>query len=53
VPESRAAVAKIAHIDEKFLTGIIPIHPMAALLLKNISVAFASNQRSMFNFIKN
>ncbi len=34
------------------LEGILPIHPMAALLLKNISAYFASNQRSMFNFIK-
>lgn len=35
------------------MTGILPIHPIAALLLKNISTYFASNQRSMFNFIKN
>ena len=35
------------------LKGILPLHPLAALLLKNISSAFASNQRSMFNFIKN
>lgn len=32
---------------------MIPIHPMAALLLKHIAENFASNQRSMFNFIKN
>lgn len=32
---------------------MIPIHPMAALLLKYIAENFASNQRSMFNFIKN
>ena len=37
---------------EGVLEGILPIHPMAALLLKNISAYFASNQRSMFNFIK-
>ena len=35
------------------LNGILPIHPLAALLLKHISERFASNQRSMFNFIKN
>lgn len=35
------------------LAGMLPLHPMAALLLKYISTAFASNQRSMFNFIKN
>ncbi len=32
---------------EGVLEGILPIHPMAALLLKNISAYFASNQRSM------
>ena len=35
------------------MKNILPIHPMAALMLKYISVEFASNQRSMFNFIKN
>ena len=30
----------------------MPIHPMAALILKNIASAFKSNQRSMFDFIK-
>ena len=30
----------------------MPIHPMAALVLKNIASAFQSNQRSMFDFIK-
>ena len=53
MPTSRSAVAKAARVDEEVLTGLLPIHPMAALLLKNISTAFASNQRSMFNFIKN
>lgn len=33
------------------LAGVIPIHPYAALLLKHMSVAFSSNQRSMFDFI--
>lgn len=36
-------------VFKKFL----PIHPMSALLLKYIAESFASNQRSMFNFIKN
>ena len=39
-------------VSEKTLVGLLPIHPLAALLLKNISSFFASNQRSMFNFIK-
>ena len=52
MPESRKAVCETAKVNEETLTKILPIHPMAALLLKNISSAFASNQRSMFNFIK-
>lgn len=39
--------------SEKVLTDILPIHPIAAILLKNLSGYFASNQRSIFNFIKN
>lgn len=38
--------------DEEF-QGVLPLHPYAALLLKQISTAFAQNQRSMFDFIKN
>ena len=52
--EPRQVVQEFAKIrDKKILENIIPIHPMAAILLKNISTYFASNQRSMFNFIKN
>ncbi len=51
--DSRRAVMKTAKIrSEATITGIMPIHPMTALLLKNISSAFKSNQRSMFDFIK-
>ena len=50
--KSRRAVAEYIKASEKILSGILPIHPMAALMLKNISTYFASNQRSMFNFIK-
>lgn len=35
------------------IKNILPLHPYAALLLKHISSAFDSNQRSMFDFIKN
>lgn len=52
MPQSRKAVSEVTKVSEETLTKILPIHPMAALLLKNISLAFASNQRSMFNFIK-
>lgn len=51
--ESRKLVKSIAHIDDKELKDILPIHPYTALLLKHISSAFDSNQRSMFDFIKN
>lgn len=51
--ESRKLVKSVAHIGDKELTDILPIHPYAALLLKYISSAFDSNQRSMFDFIKN
>ena len=53
VTNSRSAVAKAANIsDEKVLRDILPIHPMTALVLKNIASSFQSNQRSMFDFIK-
>ncbi|MBR6887677.1 MAG: hypothetical protein IKN16_04455 [Selenomonadaceae bacterium] len=39
--------------DEKVLTDILPIHPITVILLKNLASYFASNQRSIFNFIKN
>ena len=50
---SRTAVMKAANITEhQVMKDIMPLHPMAALLLKNIASAFKSNQRSMFDFIK-
>ncbi|OGU05541.1 MAG: hypothetical protein A2075_23910 [Geobacteraceae bacterium GWC2_58_44] len=49
----REAVWNGSNAGDEVLKGMLPIHPLAALLLKNISSAFASNQRSMFNFIKN
>lgn len=51
--ESRKQVKSIARIEDKELKDILPIHPYTALLLKHISSAFDSNQRSMFDFIKN
>ena len=50
---SRAKVMAAARIDNpQVMKDIMPLHPMAALLLKNIASAFKSNQRSMFDFIK-
>lgn len=53
IRNSRSHVMKSAKITEQqVIKDIMPIHPMAALVLKNIASAFQSNQRSMFNFIK-
>lgn len=50
---SRDLVMKQAQIKDKELKNILPIHPYTALLMKHISSTFDSNQRSMFDFIKN
>jgi hypothetical protein len=53
VNSSRMAVMNATKIaDMQVIKNIMPIHPMAAFLLKNIASAFKSNQRSMFDFIK-
>ncbi len=53
VANARNAVIKAANIsNDNVMRDILPIHPMAALVLKNIAAAFQSNQRSMFDFIK-
>lgn len=50
---STNAVMKQARINDiTVMQRILPIHPMAALLLKNIASAFQANQRSIFDFIK-
>lgn len=51
--DSRELVQKSAKITDDELKAILPIHPYTALLLKYLSSAFDSNQRSMFDFIKN
>ena len=51
--DARKQVKEKANISDSELEGILPIHPYAALLLKHISTSFESNQRSMFDFIKN
>jgi len=57
MPNVREAVRRLVWKDsnkgDDVLRGMLPLHPLAALLLKYISEQFASNQRSMFNFIKN
>lgn len=51
--DSRKRIMDKAGIKDNELRGILPIHPYAACVLKHISSSFASNQRSMFDFIKN
>ena len=46
-----SALGQKTVLSEQELKAIVPIHPYAALLLKHLSVAFSSNQRSMFDFI--
>ncbi|MDR2754691.1 MAG: hypothetical protein LBC20_03205 [Planctomycetaceae bacterium] len=53
VSEAQEMIAKTEGITNNALQRIIPITPTAALLLKHIASAFASNQRSIFDFIKN
>lgn len=50
VAENYMVVNK-AGIDTADFKGILPLHPMAAFLLKHLSVAVGSNQRSMFEFL--
>jgi hypothetical protein len=53
VKDSRLKVMATAKItNPQVIKDIMPLHPMAALLLKNIASSFKSNQRSMFDFIK-
>jgi len=44
-------VVNNAGIDAEDFKGILPLHPMAAFLLKHLSVAIGANQRSMFEFL--
>ena len=50
VAENYMVVNK-AGIEAADFKGILPLHPMAAFLLKHLSVAIGSNQRSMFEFL--
>ena len=40
-----------AGINAADFKGILPLHPMAAFLLKYLSVSIGANQRSMFEFL--
>ena len=51
--DANKRVEASAHINTAVLQSVLPLHPYAALVLKYISESFQSNQRSMFDFIKN
>lgn len=50
---SRKVVKDVVRISDADLANVLPIHPYAVSVLKHISTSFESNQRSMFDFIKN
>lgn len=51
--DARALVKKQAKIQDTELRDILPLHPYAALLLKNMASYYAGDVRSMFDFLKN
>ncbi|HZK12301.1 MAG TPA: hypothetical protein VFD10_08175, partial [Atribacterota bacterium] len=53
IPVCSSMVIKSSKIDEADLKKILPIHPYTAIILTHLSAMFGSNQRSMFEFIKN
>lgn len=50
---ARNKVKIAANTGENEILNVLPAHPYTALVLRNISYTFESNQRSMFDFIKN
>lgn len=53
IPVCSSMVIKSSKIDGASLKKILPIHPYTAIILTHLSAMFGSNQRSMFEFIKN
>lgn len=47
----RTGSKKKSLFTDEDLQGVVPIHPYAALVLRQIASMFNSNQRSMFDFI--
>lgn len=53
VDSARKNIMKAANVSSNVtMRNMLPIHPLAALVLKNIATAYQANQRSMFDFIK-
>lgn len=51
ISKKQAKFGQKTILSDADLQKIVPMHPYAALVLKNIAVLFNSNQRSMFDFI--
>lgn len=51
--DARALVKRQAKIQDEELRNVLPLHPYAALLLKNMASYYAGDVRSMFDFLKN
>ena len=49
----RAGKSKKSDFSDEDLKNVAPIHPYAALILRQIASMFNSNQRSMFDFVIN
>lgn len=49
----RTSKRKKSTFDDENLQAVVPIHPYAALILRQIASMFNSNQRSMFDFVIN
>lgn len=49
----RYGANKKSKFNDEDLQNVVPIHPYAALILRQIASMFNSNQRSMFDFIIN
>lgn len=47
----RTSSGKKSAFSDEDLQGVVPIHPYAALVLRQIASMFNSNQRSMFDFV--
>lgn len=51
--DARQLVKKKANIQDQELRDVLPLHPYAALLLKNMASYYAGDVRSMFDFLVN
>ncbi len=50
---SNKKIKQYTKANEEEIEGVLPLHPYSVVLLKELAVTFSSNQRSIFDFIKN